>query len=581
MRIPSGSYAGLFAAYAGPLRGRMLLLAVLLFSSLGLQLYNPNVLAHFIDSARSGAPAGALLAAAVLFFAVAAAHQGLSVAAAYVSQDLGWRATNALRSDLTLHCLRLDAAFHHETTPGALIERVDGDVSMLAGFFSQFVIRVLGNALLLAGVLAVAFRIDWRAGLALTLLAAVHLTALSRIRHLAVPRWQATRQLGAEFFGFLQEQLAGIEDIRACGAETHVMRSFYDLVRRRIRAEVSAGRAVAAMLVVTFGLVALGVSTAFALGAWLVPAGTITVGTAYMIFFYTELLRWPIEQLAQQIQDLGRSGAAVTRVRELLQRRNVMDDGAGAPLPGGPLAVDLTSVTFGYLPEQPVVQGVTIHLAPGQVLGVAGHTGSGKTTVARLVARLHDPQTGTVRLSGTDVRDCRLADLRRRVGVVTQDVHLFKGTLRDNLTFFDRSIGDNRILAALTELGLGEWYTQLPRGLDTELASDGRNVSAGEAQLIALTRAFLQDPGVLILDEPSALLDPATERRLVQAVGRLLQGRTGIIIAHRLSTIARADLILVMADGRVAEFGPRQELAANPASHFHRLFDPGAQEVPA
>jgi ATP-binding cassette subfamily B protein len=217
-------------------------------------------------------------------------------------------------------------------------------------------------------------------------------------------------------------------------------------------------------------------------------------------------------------------------------------------------------------------------LAPGRVLGLLGRTGSGKTTLTRLLFRLYDPTAGAIRLGGVDPRDMRHDELRARVGMVTQDVQLFQATVRDNLTLFDRSISDARIVAILEELGMRPWLNTLSLGLDTELSAGG-GLSAGESQLLAFARVFLQDPGLVVLDEASSRLDPATERLIERAVDKLLKGRTGIIIAHRLATVQRADEILILNRGRIAEHGAREQLACDPASRFATLLRVGMDEV--
>jgi ATP-binding cassette subfamily B protein len=551
MAVPLGSYWRLLSTYLGRLWPKVLLLAFLLAGSIGLQLYNPRVLKGFIDAALAGAPAADLTGVAFRFLSLAVVNQILSVTATFISQDVGWRATNQLRADLTLHTLQLDLSFHKARTPGEMIERIDGDVTTLANFFSQFVVLVGSNAILLVGVLAVMYSLDWRAGLALSVFMVVNLAALLRTRNVAMPGWQAARQSSAEYFGFLGERLAGIEDIRANGAEQHAMSGFYHLMRRRLQAERQSSRGMAVMLTVSFGLMAVGIATAFGIGAYLVTAGAISVGAAYMIFYYTEQLRRPMEQIVTQMQDLARASASIVRIQELLGTVSKVTDGSGSPLPPGALAVELADVAFGYTPGEPVLRGVSLALAPGQVLGLVGRTGSGKSTIARLLSRLYDPDQGAIRLGGVALKDLRHDQLRQRVAVVTQDVQLFQGTVRQNLTLFDRTVPEQRIWRAVEELGLRNWVESLPAGLDTELAPGG-GLSAGEAQLLAFARAFLKDPGLVILDEASSRLDPATERRLERAIDRLLQGRTAIVIAHRPSTLERADRILVMADGRLA-----------------------------
>jgi ATP-binding cassette subfamily B protein len=208
-----------------------------------------------------------------------------------------------------------------------------------------------------------------------------------------------------------------------------------------------------------------------------------------------------------------------------------------------------------------------------------GRTGSGKTTLTRLLFRLYDVSDGRICIGGRDVRQVATAELRRQVGMVTQNVQLFHTTVRDNLTFFDRTIPDEAILAVIHELGLTRWYESLDKGLDTVLAAGGGGLSAGEAQLLALARIFLRDPGLVILDEASSRLDPATEQLIERAVGRLLQNRTAIIIAHRLNTVQRADEILILEGGRVLEHGARAALAADPESRFYQLLQTGLEEV--
>jgi ABC-type multidrug transport system fused ATPase/permease subunit len=213
------------------------------------------------------------------------------------------------------------------------------------------------------------------------------------------------------------------------------------------------------------------------------------------------------------------------------------------------------------------------------VLGLLGRTGSGKTTLARLLFRLYDLSDGSIRLGGVDLRAARLGDLRTRVGIVTQDVQLFQASIRDNLTLFDRTIAEDRIMAMLEQLGLASWVATLQHGLDTELGPGGGGLSAGEAQLLAFARVFLHDPGLVILDEASSRLDPATEQLIERAVDQLLVGRTGIIIAHRLATVQRADEIMILERGRIIEHGPRDQLANASESRFATLLRAGMEEL--
>ncbi len=551
-------------------------MGILLLTGIGLQLFTPQIVSRFIDTARGGAAPEALVRLAVLFLMVAVAGQLVSVLSVYASENVGWTATNKVREDLALHCLRLDLPFHHAKTPGEMIERVDGDVAQLSSFFSQFVIRVLGNTVLLAGILVLLYRSDWRVGAVYTVFTAGALIILRRLIESAVPYWKEARQTSAVLLGFLEERLSGTEDIRASGAVPYVMRRLIDALRNQLEKSRRAWLRGTMMWATTAGLLAVGNAIAFAMGAYLLRGGVITLGTVYLFFHYTEMLRRPLEQITRQMQDLQRASASIGRVGDLLTLDTATKDGPGR-LPAGALAVDVDRVAFGYVEDDLVLQDLSFRLAPGRVLGLLGRTGSGKTTIGRLFVRFYDPTAGAIRLGGTDIRGVPLADLRGRVGLVTQDVQLFHASVRDNLTFFDRTIDDARIMEVLRALSLVEWMESLPQGLDTHIGP--RALSAGEAQLLAFARVFFKDPGLVILDEASSRLDPATEQLVERSVAALLRGRSAIIIAHRLATVHRADEIMILDAGATIEHGPRAALAADPDSRFASLLRTGLEEV--
>jgi ATP-binding cassette, subfamily B, bacterial len=605
MNVPLRQYINLLVRYLASERLAALGLALLLLASIALQLVNPQILRAFLDTAQAQGSPTTLLHLALAFLVVAVLQQAAVVGATYLGENVAFSATNALRGELADHCLRLDMYFHKAHKPGELIERIDGDVTALSNFFSQFFIQVLGNGLLLAGVLALLVREDWRVGATVGFFSVGALVVLARLRNVAVPHWAAQRQASAELFGFLEERLAGTEEIRANRAEGHVMRGFYVYMRELLKRSLKAGLMVNLMLNSSILLFALATAAAFAVGAMRFYAGALTIGSVYIVFYYTNMLDRPINRIVRQLQDLQKAGASIVRVQELLALKPSIpgqSSPAATSLQGSlgqdpcPLAVTFDGVSFGYHdqdetatedsetagdapPAKPVLRDVSFHLAPGRVLGLLGRTGSGKTTITRLLFRLYDPDRGAVCLGDADLRALPLADLRRRVGLVTQNIQLFHATVRDNLTFFDRSVPDGRIMEVLRDLGLEAWVRGLPAGLDTVLESGGGGLSAGEAQLLAFARIFLQDPGLVILDEASSRLDPATEALLERAVDRLLQGRTAILIAHRLGTVQRADEILILEAGRVEEQGARLDLARDPGSRFAQLLRAGMEEV--
>jgi ATP-binding cassette, subfamily B, bacterial len=574
-------YWDLLSRHIHPQRGRFALLSGLLLFTIGLQVVNPQIMRYFIDTALTSGTDQKLLLAAVLFIGIALLQQGVSISVTYLGENVAWTATNALRAELARHCLNLDMDFHNAHTPGELIERIDGDVTELATFFSQFVITLVGNGLLMVGIVVALFREDWRAGLGFGLFSLAALALLNRVRDIAVAHQKDRRQAEADLFGFVEEQLNGTEDIRASGAVDFSLARLLNLQGAYMKHDRKAHQKSWLVETLMGGLLALGTALSFGVGYFLFQGGSITIGTVYLFVYYMTLLEFPIWTLTRQVDSFQTIGACVDRLIELrkLQPAVVNHPTLLHTLSDGSLEVSFEGVSFAYQANEPVLNDLTFCLKPGSVLGVLGRTGSGKTTLTRLLFRLYDPTHGQIRLDGRDLRQVNLQALRQRIGIVTQEVQLFRASVRDNLTFFDRSVPDERIRAALEELELGDWLRGLPDGLDTRLETGSRSLSAGEGQLLAFARIFLRRPGLIILDEASSRLDPATEGRIERAIDRLLAGRTAIVVAHRLGTVQRSGEIMILEDGRVCEFGAREQLARDPDSRFYQLMQTGLEEV--
>ncbi len=568
--------------YLRPQRGRVLLLGGLLLVGLSLSLLNPRIMQSFIDRAVQGDPLQVLWGLGAIFLVVAIATQILNVLEAYVAQNIAMIVTNRLRSDLTRHCLSLDMSFHNARTPGEMIERVDGDVSKLSNFLSSFLVQLTLNSLLVVGILILLFALDWRVGLPVAISVIVAVIS-ARLLNSPLARLSAQeQQRNAELFGFFEERLSGTEDIRANGATGYVLRRHIERARARFWAALKAALTGVVAWRSMHTAIDLGTISALIIGAWLCLDGALSLGTVYVIFAYTQMLEDPVKKITRELGDLQQATASIGRVQELFNLRSSLSTPAPnevQSLPAGPLSVSLNNVSFAYPGDDRVLHQLSVALPAGHTLGVLGRSGSGKTTLGRLLLRLYDPEQGEVCLGGVNVRHISNTDLRTRVSVVTQDIHLFSASVRDNLTMFDKTLPDTRIQAALEAVGLDDWLLSLPKGLDTMLAAGGSALSAGETQLLAFARAFLRDPGLVILDEASSRLDPVTERKLDQAVSRLLAGRTGIIIAHRLSTLQRVQQILILEEGRVRENGPREALVRDPQSRFSQLLSVGIEEV--
>lgn len=537
----------------------------------GFQVVVPLILQRFIDSALAVESLSVLTSAGIAYLVVGVMHQGLSAVSTYLGADVGWRATNRLRYDLAQHALGLDMGFHRDTTPGEMIERIDGDVTAVSNFLSRFVVRLLGSALLLVGVVVVSAFQDWRLGTALALYVAAVLTILVRMRHLAERASEEERDTSAQLYGFVEERLDGIDDIRANGAGLHTMHGFVAVMRHFFERTRRAWRLRTIFWVTSNTAYWTGDVIALAVGVSLVLEGEISIGTAYLILQYVALVRTPIEQVAQEFQELQKAAGGIIRIDALRARRSRLVEEGDERAPHE-ATVRFEHVSFAY-DDRTVLDDVDFSIPAGTSLGLLGRTGGGKTTITRLLARLYDPVAGRVTIGGVDLRRLDRGAMRSLVGVVTQDVQLFGASVRDNLSFFRDDQTDHEILAVLDRVGLGDWIRQI--GLDTVLGSGGEGLSAGESQLLAFARVFLQDPQVVILDEPSSRLDPATESLIGTATERLFAGRTAVIVAHRLETVRAVDAIMVVESGRIVEHGPRSSLTADPESRYARLLRAG------
>ena len=601
MKLSLSAYWRLLRRYLAPQRGAVLWMAVLLLAHTGTQIGGPQLVRRFVDAAVAGSELRALTRIGLILLSIQVVGAVTDILATYWSQRVAWTATNGLRADLAAHLLRLDLDFFQTHPPGELIERVDGDVGALADFFSTLTVGLLGALLLLAGTLGALWAEDAWLALALAACSVLAMGLLAWVKRFGPPHIQAERACEAGFWGYVGEVLGATEDIQrqrsgglraaahdgaparlAAGGGPRPRVGQLDVVglHRRRRGgphpDVRPGRAIRPGRPHDpgHGLYAAHVRGSTALGA----AGRDqqpTADPATRRGQHHPRARAAAGDLTPPRRHgpppRRRAGGRVQRCALCLSPRRRP---WRRPQHAGPKSC-LRDTAL-------ALNGVSFHLPAGRTLGLLGRTGSGKTTIGRLLYRFYDPQQGQVLLGGIELRQARLDPLRARIGLVTQDVQLLNGTLRDNLCFYETRdalprTADARLLQALERLGLERWLARFPDGLDTPLSST--TLSAGEAQLVALARVTLKDPSLIILDEASSRLDPATEALLGRALDRLLAGRTALIIAHRLSTLARVDEVLILEEGRVVEQGERRALASDPGSRLSQLLRTGLGEV--
>ena len=551
--------------YLRPERRPLSALLALLVVAMLLPLAGPLLIGAFVDAALDGESASQLAALGGLFLLATLTGDALQLVVTWFSVRLAWRVGNRLRVDLCRHALGLDLDWHGEHSAGQLIERIDGDIDAVTRFSSTAVLQLGGNMILVTGVLVISAVIDWRASLLIAITVALAVLVLVRMRRVAVPYYDEEREVQSHLYGDVEERLGGLEDIRANGAGPWAVQKLHQhsadwwRTARRAAARGDGG------LTLAGGVFAAGSVAVLGLSAWQCRQGELSVGSVLALLRFSQMVSDPLWRVAEQLAEAQKAVAGTRRAARLLAEESALPDGHREDLPAGPPSVEFDDVSFGYGTGTDVLRGLTLTIPPGTALGVVGRTGSGKTTIGRLVARLWDAEQGTVSVGGIDVRHLTLGGLRSRIGIVTQEVEVFRASVRDNLTVFGTLPGaDADVVDALDTVGLGDWFRSLEHGLDHHLEGD-TELSAGEGQLLAFARLLLADPGLIILDEASSRLDPDTEVRLIDATDRLLAGRTAIIIAHRLSTLDRVDEILVL------DHGPREQLAADPDSRFHHL----------
>ena len=517
-----------------PAAGRWVALGALVAVGSGLTLAGPLVVRAIVDRAVGGAAARDLQLLALGFLAIAVARQIIAVVTARAATSIAWTTTNEFRLDMTRHVLGLDHEFHRRHTPGELIQRVDGDITEVNKLCSNVLTRAVGSSMLVVGMVAVVSVIDWRIGLGMATYVALAVVFIYSLRKRAVRESEDELRAFAKLYGGIEERLTAAEDLRSNGAGPHAMWRFVEESAGALDTSIRRERSFLGMWWSVQGVVTGGVVLTVVSGAAMVSADIITVGTAFLLFQYVLLIERPLEEIVHELETVQKASGAMRRVSKLLgTEASIVDSGTTSPEPGA-LAVELDDVTFDYGDDVAVLSDVDLRLGAGRSVGVVGRTGSGKTTFSRLVLRLVEPTTGVVRLGGVPISDIPLAEVRRRVALVPQEVELFNASVRDNVALFDPSVSDARIEDVLCRVGL---EAVAAAGIDRPLGGGGIGLSAGESQLIALARVWLTEPDVVVLDEATARVDPETELRLDAAVRELMRGRTTIIIAHRLSTL--------------------------------------------
>jgi ATP-binding cassette subfamily B multidrug efflux pump len=550
-----------------------------------------HLLARGIDPAQV-APQGVAVMA-VLFLATLVLILVTVYGQGYILQMMGQYIMNDLRRQIFAHLQRLPLAFFDQNPLGRLVSRVTTDVDALNEMFTAGIVSIFGDVLLLSGIVGVLFWLDWRLALVAFSIVPLLLLLTSWFKSRVRQSFREVRVRIARISAFLQEHITGMAVVQLFNREERAYREFSEINDSHREANVRSIYYYAVFFPGVELITAIGTGLLISVGGARVISGVISIGALIAFLQYAQRFYQPLSDLSEKYNILQSAMASSERIFRLLDTPATIVTPAAAYRPEGEAKargeIEFDDVRFSYKEDEPVLKGISFRVRPGETLAVVGHTGAGKSTLANLLLRFYDVDSGAVRVDGVDVREWDLPRLRRSVAMVLQDVFLFSGTIGANIRLAEESIDDERVRWAAAEVHALPFVERLPAGFDTLVKERGAGLSVGQKQLIAFARALAFDPSILILDEATSSIDTETEQLIQKALDRLLEGRTSVVIAHRLSTIQKADRILVLHKGEVREYGTHQELLAV-RGIYYRLYllqykdqelEPGSVETSA
>ena len=537
-------------------------LGVAVFATL-VRLIGPLIVRGGIDEGIAMSDKSAILKAAAFYAIAIVVQYGAGAASQWTIAYVGERYLVQMRAAVFKRMLSLDMRFFSRSKSGVLVSRMTSDIESLQDFASDGAVTALTNLLTVLGVAIALLLVDLQMALAVFGVVAVLLVVSIVFQRQARKAYDLVRERIGSVLGTLQEGIAGVRVVQAFTQEGEQSTSFGRVNEKYYEANMAAARAISWYFPIVAFLRVVAMVAALAMGVSRVIDGSMTLGTLVAFLLYLDWFFQPIINLSNVYNLLQSALAALAKLFDLMDEPVVIDDGPEAhnlPLPvKGAVSVD--AVSFEYIKGDPTLSDVNIDVASGERLAIVGETGSGKSTIAKLIMRFYDPASGSIRIDGHDLVDVTKASRVESMALIPQDGFLFSGTLRNNLIFASPDADDEAVWNVLEAMDIDDWVRSLPDALDTEVRERGSRFSAGERQLVALARAFLADPAVIVLDEATSNLDPETEVKVERALYALLSGRTSIVIAHRLRSAERADRVVMVDDGQIIAEGTHSELA--------------------
>jgi ATP-binding cassette subfamily B protein len=568
------------ARFARPYTRRAVVAAFTLLVATGASVAGPVIAKEVIDSGIRTGDYNRVVLWVAAFLAVVVAGWIATAAQSYLTSWVGERVLADIRVAVFAHVQRLDLGFFERTPAGVVISRLTNDVEAMNSMVTDGPTTLLQNTLTLIGSAVVLLVLDWRLALATLTVFPAMAIATAIFRRYSGRAYRRTRERMGDVTASLQEDISGVRVVQAFRREDANYRSFLGVNDRYRAANVQTVNAASIYFPFVSLLSAVATAVVLGYGGLLVFHGQLSPGALFAFIGLLSNFFDPVQQLSQFYQTMLAAMAALEKIVEVFDTEPAMVDAPGArPLPQIAGKVEFDDVHFAYSQgSTEVLHGVSFRAEPGQTVALVGHTGAGKSTVVKLLARFYDPTYGRVLIDGTDVRDVTARSLRSQLGIVPQESFLFSGSVRSNIAFGRPEASDADVVAAAEAVGADAFIRALPDGYDTEIQERGARLSIGQRQLVAFARALLADPRILILDEATSSVDIPTEARIEEALETLLRGRTAFVVAHRLSTIRRADVIVVLEHGRVIEAGTHRQLIERRGRYF-ALYDDWVEAV--
>jgi len=563
---------GMLWGYARAHRGRLALALAATLAVMATVLSMPYLTKVAVDTTIARRDLHGLTLISLLYLALNGVYWLAIYWQGYLSTWVGQHVVHAIRRDLFAHVLRQSIAFHERERVGQVMSRLTNDVNALAETISSGALNLVTDLLTLAGIVVIMALLDPR--LALVTMASIPVVMLS-MGYLGKQMRRAYRQVQqalADVNTGVEQGVAGMRVVQSLSRESFTVEQFESLSLRNMKANLRAGLLFAAVFPTMTVTNMLGVALVLGYGGMLVADGALTIGVLLAFLGYVYQLFGPLRDLSLVYNTFQAAAASLDRIADYMARWPQIAEPARPARPEGGFRgrVAFEGVTFGY-GETPVLRDVDLDVTAGETIALVGATGAGKSTIARLLARLYDVQEGAVRIDGLDVRQIGSSDLRKLVTVVPQDVFLFADTIRENIRYGDPQASDEEVEVAARRAQAHDFITRLPHGYDSQVGELGAMLSGGQRQLVAFARALLADPRILVLDEATANVDAYTEALIQKAMEEIRRGRTTVIIAHRFSTLRKADRIVVVEDGRIVGQGCHEDLiASNPT--YQRLY---------